>query len=597
MLIDLASRFACHALEFGYLVEPGSGRTLRHLGRHATRRTADFPTGCFPLALPGRLASYVNALPYAIDPLHHEAGAVVVSPAYLRDGEGRLAPVSVTIQRVGLFAEEDRHDLPGDAVRSAALTIDWIDFGRHVGSLGGIVGTLRAARVPAENRDHRLDRPRPIFTAAPAFATALAPAGLAILGAVRRGARLRLDARWLFDEAAFLAAFLGALAALPEPLRGHVSAAAGVVSPDNGIQIAWALDETGLDPASAMAAGLVADGEAVVAGAAPADARAFSLADDPDFVELDGLVAASFEAPGLHARVRAAMRACFAPPPGRPMAPAAAAALLEAFADGGDMTPAVAERLIGWAAGAGRDDRRAFAAATLPGAARTAALLLCGERPAEPSLDGIATAVELRDLAEDCGEVRGADRLRDLAGDLLGTKLSDDGCPSQEALDRIAARDGLARIAARRIAVGDRAVALPLRRALVVMTRRRGATAPEVGRIAGRLLPRNARISTDWQGYADDDACLANTLLAAARDERRLETAAASSLARGLIDGGRWDLVRETLLQLTGRLGRAEAGAPTDPAGEARRLDLVAALAQSMRAGCEGGDAARRRVG
>ena len=110
----------CHAIDFGYLIDPPSGQLLRSYGRHLLRSTRGYPEGCMAVATPTRIAGHVGALPNAIDPAHEEPGALLILPSYRRDPEGALAGTWVTVQRIRLSPDEDSEDLPGDAVRSSS---------------------------------------------------------------------------------------------------------------------------------------------------------------------------------------------------------------------------------------------------------------------------------------------------------------------------------------------------------------------------------------------------------------------------------------------------------------------------------------------
>jgi hypothetical protein len=585
----------CHAIEFGYLFDPASGQLLRGYGRHLVRSTRGYPEGCLPVATPSRIASHVSALPHTVDPDHDDPGALLISPSYERNGAGTLRGAWTTIQRVRLSPHEDDDKMPGDAVRSSALILSWNDFGRAASGLGAALAGLRAERVSiGEPRETRLERPRlPLDVSEPDGSTTpqMESASNAILGTVLRGARLRLDARWCADEMDFIAAYIDALGRLPAPMRAHVSVAAGVCQADRGFQIVWCRDISGLDPAEEAAASLIGLGAQWQSDEAGLDGDC--IVDDPRFAGQDGLVSATFKTPEFHAHVRRELaKRCRSPAEiGGGGAPTIERLLLRA-AKGECLAPVQAAQLLRDFARLGADRK------ALRPAARTSFRLLGGLASTDCSLEEIATAVEVCDAADEPFESQHILRIRRLAGELLASRLSASACPSPELLNALAGRPGLARTAAQEIGNGNERVIVPVRRILAAIARRDGPEAPSLRRLAGPLLPRDHRVVTVWRGYRHDDVCLAQALIDVASGSRAIDDDSAGIIAGVLIDGGKWNLVRDALAQLVSRLGRADRGVLNNLDSQINQLRLISVLGSAMERACEpSASEPSRRVG
>jgi hypothetical protein len=566
----------CHAVDFGYLIDPASAQLLRSYGRHLVRSTRGYPEGCLAVATPTRIAEHVGALPYAIDPDHEDPGALLILPSYRRDSDGTLAGTWVTVQRIRLSPHDDANDLPGDAVRSSALIFSWRDFANHAPRLGLTIAGLRANPVSIrEPRETRLGRPRlpvRIIDMARATDTTLERAANAIVATVVRGARLRLDARWCPSEDDFVTSYLLALERLPPDLRGHVSAVAGICSPDRAFQIVWCGEIAGLDPLGAAAGNLVRLGEQI----RPFGERRFAdtrIADEPRFVEEYGLVSPTFDAPEVHAHVRREVRRrCeMLGVAGVPVRSNAIQLVSEA------MAPEDAARLLSDHAQSGRKAVRGSSGVFN---------LLAGLALTTCSLDEIASAIELCETADQPFESHHIARVQKLAGELVAAQLSASICPSPDMLSLIASRHGLARTVAREIDAGNERVVVPVRRALATMARREGGESSDLRRIAGALLPRDHRIITHWRGYRQDENCLAQTLIDAAQSPQAMEDTSARALADALIDCGKWNLVRDALAKSVSLLGRTDQGMLEDPGTQARRLRFIAALGFAMERNC-----------
>jgi hypothetical protein len=579
-MATLQNLLRCHAIEFGYLSEPGSGEPLRGYGRHLVRSTSGYPEGCLPVATPARIAAHVAALPQAIDPAHDDPGALLISPSYERSSAGELRGAWLTVQRVRLFPDDDDAGMPGDAVRSNALIFSWDDFAFAAPSLGPALNGLCAEPVSInEPGETRIGRPRlSIVTGEPdAPATALVEAAAhAILGSVFQGARLRLDARWCLTEADFVAAYLLALGRLPLSMRAHVSAAAGVCAPDRGFQIVWGCNTSGLDPDGEAAANLIRLGErwrTLPTGGADGAC----IADDERFAADSGLVSATFKTPALHAHVRRELAAKFGEP-------------ADIHAD--NPSPVQAERLLREFAHQGPDRK------TLQQNAQGASGLLRGLASTNCSLEEIDFAIELCDAADQPFESQQILRIRRLAGGLLAARLAASVCPSFDFLNTLTGRPGLAGTVAQEIGLGNERVIAPLRRILTAIARRDGPEALSLRRLAGPLLPRDHRVVTVWRGYRQDDGCLAKALLDVASGSQAIDGDSVGIMADALIGSGKWNLVRDALAQAVSRLGRADEGVLDNPDSQVHRLRLISALGNAMERACDASPATpSRRAG
>jgi hypothetical protein len=155
-------------------------------------------------------------------------------------------------------------------------------------------------------------------------------------------------------------------------------------------------------------------------------------------------------------------------------------------------------------------------------------------------------------------------------------------CPSPDFLDTLIARPGLARIAAQEIAAGNDRVIAPIRRILAAIARRDGPEAASLRYLAGPLLPRDHRVVTVWRGYRDDSSCLAQALLDVVSRSQAVDRDSIAVMADALIDGGKWNLVREALAQAVARLGRADSGVVGNVDAQVSQLRLIGALGRAM---------------
>jgi hypothetical protein len=560
----------CHAIEFGYLYDPGSGKPFRNGGRHLVRTTRGFPQGALAVALPARLAGHVSALPYVSDPEHDPTGVLLISPSYRRASPGLLQGAWVTVQRIRLNPLADAPHLPGDAVQASSLMFPWHDYAVHASGLGSTIARLSGDKVSMhESEGVRLDRP--LVTIALSDSATLAASRIesalrAIVGAVLRGARLRLDSRWCATEADFVDAYLKALAHLPERLRGHVSAAAGLSCADRGFQIVWSLDDFGLDPDSETAQQLIELG----ATEALDQDRLDFLADDERFKADHGLVSATFEQPEFHAHLRRQIRGLFENC-GTERAAAAPELQLSRYASGGYLSPADADRLLREVQRSSRQGVRAPRigfAALLSGIASTAS-----------TVEEIATALELCDLADTVeGDIQ-VSRIHHLAGQLISARFAETVILPDELLSAVMRSAALAGVVAREFASGNQRAVEPLRRTLAGLAKRdRNA----FRRVAGRVLPLDHRVLSAWNGSDAQDYCLAGALFDAIATPRRVDATAMETVSETLVAEGKWDLVREALLAAANSVSRGEDGTPPNGESLASRLRLVGAIARSM---------------
>jgi hypothetical protein len=570
MTITALETLRAHALDFGYLYDPRSGEPLRSHGRHLVRTTRGFPHGVLAVAVPGRLAAHVSALPPLIDPQHDLSGALLILPSYKRSSPGLLEGAWVTIQRLRLNPLIDASHCPGETVQSSALVFEWRDYCAHSPFLHGAIAGLAAETVSArETEAVRHGRPRlPIvLSGGERASTATDVAAQAIVGAVVRGATLRLDSRWCSSEAAFIKAFLGALNRLPSRMRGHVSAAVGLVSADRGFQIVWCLDDLGLPPDSATAHRLV---ELGTVDDWNDNAPEGLVEDDERFQAEDGLISPTFAAPDFHAHVRRSIRQRFAERTASRNAAEAPAVQLARYVAGGDLSPIEADRLLldlaRPAAAGGR--MRAGVAAVLTGIASAAS-----------SLEDIAAALELCDLADAAERDIRVARVHRLAGELISARLAQTVVVPEDLLLKATQRHALARVIAREFAAGNSRLVEPLRRALAALAKRNREA---FRRIAGRALPRDHRILSVWNGASAEDFCLAGALFEAIAMPRRVQPAAMEAVSETLVAEGKWELVREALLVAANGIPQGTGGDAVDLETVASRLRLVSAIAASM---------------
>lgn len=559
-----------HAIEFGYLYDPRSGEPLRGHGRHLVRTTRGFPQGVLPVALPARLAGHVSALPYLVDPEHDAEGALLILPSYGRMSPGVLQGAWVTIQRLRLNPLADAAHLPGDAVQSSALIFDWRDYAVHAPFLHRAIAGLAADQVSArEVAEARLDQPRvPVaLSGATRASVQTETAARAIVAAVMRGARLRLDSRWCGTERDFIAALLGALGRLPGAMRGHVSAAAGVGSADRGFQIVWCRDDLGLAPDGATACRLIELG----ASEGWADfAPDGTIEDDERFKAVDGLVSPSFEAPELHAHVRRHIRSRLERFTGSRDGAAAPDVQLARYVAGGDLSPSEADRLLL------ELSRPAVVSGRMH---KGVAGVLTGIASTTCTVEEIAAALDLCDLADAAeGDIR-VSRVQHLAGRLISARLAEAVMVPEDMLCGATRQQSLAGIIAREFAAANQSAVEPLRRALAKLAKR---DRDAFRRIGGRVLPRDHRVLSVWNGGYAEDFCLAGALFDAVAAPRRVDATAMEALAETLVAEGKWDLVREALLTAASGIPRGDDGAAPDVESLVSRLRLVSAIARSM---------------
>ena len=560
-MIIAFERLKCHLVEYGRLMDASTGLPMRAFRRDILRRTADYPIGCQSQALPRRIAGNVCALPNLLDPAHDAAGALLINPSYARAESGALFGAYVTAQRLTLSPREDDPRSPGDAVRSKALTFAFDDFCAQAPRLGEALGKLRATPVwRREPAGKRLAEPMAMARlAAPAYGES--PASAAILAAAMLGLRLRLDERWLERESDFLNAYLAALGALPARARGHVSAAAGLTAPDLGFQIVWTADGCGLDPEAPRAKRLIAFGRRAFEEPLR---RAFPpFAAAPDFPSEDGLLGASWEAPELHCWVREQMRARLAPDAATGFSAEDARRLI---CEGGEAR-----------ASRSRD----------PFFSRAAMSCFSGLAPAGGGLAAAVEALEIIDAADFCVESDGIGRARRFAVERILAALAAHVVIDAETLAILLESESFARALAAEISAGAPRAETLARRTLTMIAQSEGASSAMLRRVAGRLLPRDYRLTSEWLDYDKDFASLAEAMLDLANDALASDEQAVATLAAALLHAGRWNLVREALGRLTQRLGRACGDAAPDPQLDAKRLRLIAALAEPMRDICE----------
>ena len=270
MLVALPDRIPVHLVDFGHLVEPGTGQPIRALGRDRIRMTQGFPRGCLALALPGRIAAHIGGLPLALAADSGRPDALLILPAFSQDEE--LAVHSVVVQRVMLSPELEHPARPGDSARSRGVAFDSASWSR----LAPVIVEGLDEKIPVEPvlstvlEHQRLDIPRQMIVCKPrktGTVGQITAVTRQIIAALSGGHIVRLNAEDCLDRQSFLKHVSLALELLPAELRGGVSVSIGLTRPDSAFQIGWAPDMTpvrlldehivdviaGLDPAMSLA--------------------------------------------------------------------------------------------------------------------------------------------------------------------------------------------------------------------------------------------------------------------------------------------------------------------------------------------------------
>jgi hypothetical protein len=167
-------------------------------------------------------------------------------------------------------------------------------------------------------------------------------------------------------------------------------------------------------------------------------------------------------------------------------------------------------------------------------------------------------------------------RVHRLAGQLIAVRLAETVVVPDDLLCA-ATQQGFARVVAKEFASGNQRAVEPLRRTLAGLAKR-DRTA--FRRIAGRVLPRDHRVLSVWNGGDAEDFCLAGALFDAVAAPRRVDSESMEAVSETLVAEGKWDLLREALLAAVNGIARGQAG--TDTEAVAGRLRLVSAIARSM---------------
>jgi hypothetical protein len=254
VLIPFPVRVLPHLIDFGYFVEPTTGAPARGRPRGRLRRTDGLPEGCCAVALPGRIAGHVAALPEAIHGAGGPQDAILVQPVLraLPDA-GRMTIEHVAILRVCLDEVIADPERPGDSVRSRGLVFDIATFSQTAPDLTASLAALSepvpvSIRSPAQEW---LGIPRAPLTLAarmPRQVRDVGPAARKMVGALLAGVAVRLGQGDCGEPGEFLDALADVYSLLPPGLRCAVSASLGLTREDPGTQLSFSLES----PTSAM---------------------------------------------------------------------------------------------------------------------------------------------------------------------------------------------------------------------------------------------------------------------------------------------------------------------------------------------------------
>lgn len=554
-------------IDYGYLCKRHGGDLHCH-ARQVTRSTAGFAPGCMPLATPGRIAAHTRVIPRLVDP-EAAKGVLLIAPAYQRTADRGLAGAQVVVQRLQLHPEHDRADRPGEACRSHAIALDWMEWGHACPHAARYLGALQATRIAVDAPpSERLDlAPRPLMMSAANHDGADPFAVDVLAGAIMAGRRLRLGQAWFEDEDAFLAGLTAALARLPGGMRGHVSASAGLVEPDDGFQIAWWPGAEDLQKGHAAARWLAQLGSREI----PSTAFDDVVADDGATPERAGLVVQGRAEESLQSDVRrqiasrllgeepeAADLAGWAP---HALPPVAARRLVDALRQDPRATLRTSFEINGNMAFPGRVLGAATAAAaTLTDVAAAADLLHACDRP--------WTLADRKSL--DCM----AERVRRV--------WAERACPRPDDLATVMASPGLRRLVAERVRDGDALLTESLRRAFVILAVTGGSPDADAVRMAGTLLPRTVAGGKDWNDLWTDEAAKGRILRDVPTSDASIDEDTFAALALSCVRDGRWDVVRDCLVNMVSRLGREPYAAGERPEPMVTRLRMISALGRAL---------------
>lgn len=583
LIVSLPLRLAPHLVDYGFLVDPATRRPVWTVGRDIYRVTAGFPAGCYALALPGRVAAHVAALPGLL----HGAGgpqvALLLQSAWRPCAGGRMAPAHVVAQRIDLDERSISAGRDGDSMRARGLVFD---ASVYAAGAPAIVADLLAlcandgvsVRLPARER---LDIARPALRPAERAARRVRDVALAarrMIAALQDGVRLRLGAGDCDGAEDFLEALADVLALLPERLRCAVTAAVGLGRDDEGVQLAFSTD---FAPAAAMSrdplAGADPDESLDAAGRrlfrAPQDEGPRAGACHQEH----GLCLATRE----DARLGPILRRFLADH-----------AIVVAVEDEGSLAarlqalvaqwPPDAARLARFARDCARADAPPIGARVTPdGSERLAArfvAFLDGDLRERPCLPLLRFALELAAVAPaGSAAARAGQRARrELRALLVATPVL-----RPDDLAVLASGGALTRDVAAMIAASDEAVMRPVRRS-VALAEMMGETARALAdRARARLAPTDARRLADWGARGADAADPLDLIAALAASTPGGD---ATAELRGLVDRLAADRRLPRLAAAARLLREAAARRHGDPAfaglsALADRCDALAAHA------------------
>lgn len=606
IVIPLPLRVPVHILDFGYLVDAQTGEAQRHLGRGTLRVSADFPESCTAHALPGRVAAHVSDLKLALEAGPLRQTALLVLPSYEDVGAGEAAGAYVTVQRILLQPETEPPERPGDSTRASAMVFDWKSFGRLASNILADAGRLLTAEPVTDDLPaaRRLKIPRPTVELRARRGRRIAdlsPASCSILAAIVDGDCVRLGAEDCCDEPAFLSALADVFEILPEALRGHVSVAAGLTLPDRAVQVAWAR--------CLMSTARKVSIERLFGRAKPdltlSEAGSVLFGDQSNWAFrpsgvssaacYSGALISTRTSAGIMPQIRifvSRLAASRTPVQGFDT-PLDYLGVMQTAADlaASRAAPEQRQSLIHFAMNAAPEQRALLARECCrheDPAITTLAQALCDEPWDGVDLRGLAVTLTLAADAEADPDTRyfGAALALRVRGELaafLRSKL----LFTESMLREIAANDALSAMTADILAKANQSITTRLFDSAAVVELLGPEGRALASNVRQRLVPREGKANSFWRDRTSDtsDRARALSLLISAEPiDAHGASLNALALAARFMQDGRRDLVVDTMRAISARLSLCETpGNPADALVERRRLDVLIALASTLR--------------
>jgi hypothetical protein len=619
MLIALPLRLPVHVLDFGYLVDAATGEPLRQLGRGTLRVSTSFPESCTAHGLPGRLAGHVSDLRVALEADPERQHALAILPSY-SDGTA-FAGTHVTIQRVVLDTEFETEDRPGDSTRSTAMVFDWKSFCRLAGNIIGDTARFLEPKPIADQvpSGERLQIGRPTIelrTRGCRRIAELSRAAIAMLSAIVEGDNVRLGERDCPDEPAFLAALADVFEVVPEPLRGHIAAAAGLTLPDPAFQIAWARCLTSTANAEASLERLFGDADPEMP-LSEAGSLLFDLPQDlsfrPSGVSAECCYAGELIStrtnagvmPQIRRFVSSLARSNGSRHTGNTDQSFDCDRALEVMADllVSAATPAHRRRLVRFMMTASPEETSLVARESGrrgEPAMVTVAQMLAG-KARDIDLRGLAATLILARDAQATPDTKrfGATLTLSVRGELtafLRSKL----LFNEPMLRAITSSDEFAGMAAAVFADEEPSLTTRLLDSIAVIELLGPQGQALAAAVRQRLTPRNGHAGRAWRKPASDvgnKARALSLLISAEPLDTRDLAQHASALASHLIQDGRRDIVVDAMRGISTRLNLCKTpGSPVEAIVEQRRLDVLISLASVLRTDSNPADVGRPGV-